>query len=117
MYMGFFRILLADAAPGSPAPTGMFGGPLPLLVIMAVMMYFLLIRPQQLRAKQQRKMQDALKPGDEILTTSGLIGTVITIKERRITVRSGDAKLEFTRDAISAVLNPDNAPASPTAKS
>jgi preprotein translocase subunit YajC len=110
MHMNCFNGFLADAttASGTPGaqPQGLFGSPLVFIVLMGVMMYFLLIRPQQQRTKQQKKMLEAVKSGDEVVTSSGIIGTIVTIKDSKVTLRSGDAKFEITKEAISAILEP-----------
>ena len=73
------------------------------LVLVAVF-WFVAIRPQQQRAKQQKAMLAALKPGDEIVTIGGLFATVVDAGER-ILVRVADGStLEFSPQAISRVL-------------
>ena len=74
-------------------------------VIIFVIMYFLILRPQQQRAKQQRKMLEALKAGDEVVTAAGLVATVITVKDNTVTLRSGDSKLEVTKGSITEITN------------
>lgn len=68
-----------DGVVGTSATTGSFGGGLmnmlPFVAIIAIM-YFLMIRPQQKKEKQRQEMVAALKRGDRVLTTGGLIGTV-----------------------------------------
>ena len=81
MHLNALHAFLAQASTPAPAqpppPTGLpalLGNPLMLLVLMGVMMYFLLFRPQQLQRKQQAKMLAALKSGDKVVTASGIIG-------------------------------------------
>jgi preprotein translocase subunit YajC len=114
MHDNYFSGSLAFAAP--PAQSGsagaspsLFGNPMVFLVLMVVMMYFVLIRPQQLRTKQQAKMLAALKAGDKVVTAAGIVGTVITIKEKdkTVTLRSGDAKFEVTKASITEVMPAD----------
>jgi len=105
MHMNCFNGLLADAA--APAPTGLqaiLQSPIPMMVLFGVIFYFILIRPQQQRAKQQRKLLEAIKSGDEVVTASGIIGTIVTVKDKKVTLRSGDAKFEITKDAITAII-------------
>jgi preprotein translocase subunit YajC len=66
-------------AEGS-SPAGALGG-LPFLIIMFVLMYFLLIRPQQKRAKEHKKMMTELKKGDEVVTNGGMLGKVKEVDE------------------------------------
>jgi len=73
------------------------------LVIMGVIFYFLLIRPQRVRAKQQADMLKAIKAGDRILTSSGIVATVLSVKEKSLTVRSADTKLEILKSAVAEI--------------
>lgn|SRR5262245_15472369 len=77
---------LAYAQTGSP-----MGGPHPIvqflpLVLVFVVFYFLLIRPQQKRAKDRQAMIDSLKRNDEVVTTGGLHGRVMELGERIVTL-------------------------------
>jgi len=75
------------------------------MVLLVVVFYFILIRPQQKRAKEQRKMLEALKSGDDVVTSGGIVGTVITVKDRTVTLRSGDAKFEVTKGSVVEIVN------------
>ncbi len=83
------------------------------IILLGVVFYFILLRPQQQRAKQQAKMLTALKSGDKVITAAGIIGTVVTIKDTTVTVRSGDAKFEVTKASVTDIV-PDTA-STPTA--
>jgi len=74
-----------------------------MFVLMGVVFYFLLIRPQRTRAKQQEDLLKALKSGDKIVTASGIIGVVISVKDKSVSIRSSDAKLEILKSAISEI--------------
>ena len=92
-------------AMASAPQNGQQGGPpgwtmLPYLAIMLVVLYFLTIRPQQKKQKQQTELLKGLKAGDKILTTSGIMGTVITVKEKSVTMRSADSKFEVTKSSV-----------------
>jgi len=87
--------------------TGMFGSAAQFmpLVLIFVVFYFLLIRPQQQRQKQADQMLKALKKGDRVVTTGGIIGTVIGIDDAKATLRiAEDTKVEFTKSSIVQVL-------------
>lgn len=91
-----------------PAPQG--GGTVnPLaqlvpLVLLMVVFYFVLIRPQQKKAKQHAEMLKTVKAGDKIVTSGGVVGVVISVKDKGgVTIRSADAKLEVTRAAIAEI--------------
>ncbi|MEJ9228252.1 preprotein translocase subunit YajC [Peribacillus butanolivorans] len=71
------------------------------LILMFVLFYFLLIRPQQKRQKATRNMQSSLKKGDKVATIGGMHGTIDAIDELQIVIKSPDgSKLTFDRAAI-----------------
>ena len=84
---------------GSPAWTGFVP-----LILLVVVFYFVLIRPQQKKAKQHQELLKNLRPGDKVLTSGGVLGTVISVKEKLIIIRSADTKLEVTKGAVSEIL-------------
>jgi preprotein translocase subunit YajC len=105
MNLSFFSALLADAAPGqtAPNPTGqilqsvvMFGG-------IFLIFYLLMIRPQSKKAKELAAKLSSLKPGDKVITTSGIVGTVVALKDRTLSLRSADTKLEILKSAVSDI--------------
>ncbi|MGE7601071.1 preprotein translocase subunit YajC [Peribacillus sp. NPDC097675] len=80
------------------------------LILMFVLFYFLLIRPQQKRAKTTRNMQESLKKGDKVATIGGMHGTIDAIDELKIVIKSADgSKLTFDRAAIREIT--ESAPA------
>jgi preprotein translocase subunit YajC len=104
------------AAPTSGAPPGQqpppfFGSPIILFGLVGLMMYFMLFRPQQQRSKQQAKLLAALKSGDKVVTSSGIVGIVITVKDKTVSLRSADAKMEVTKSSVTEILESgDSAP-------
>ncbi|USK58934.1 preprotein translocase subunit YajC [Peribacillus asahii] len=75
------------------------------LLIMFVLFYFLLIRPQKKRQNAVQQMQSSLKKGDKVVTIGGLHGTVDSIDELKLVVKSPDGtKLTFDRQAIREVV-------------
>jgi preprotein translocase subunit YajC len=77
-------------------------------------MYFLMIRPQQRRQREMAKMQSALAPGAEVVTGSGIYGTVAEVDEEDGTVVleiSSEVHVRFARAAIARVLTPAEAEA------
>jgi preprotein translocase subunit YajC len=74
------------------------------LILMFVVFYFLLIRPQQKKQKEHLQMLDSIKKNDEVITTGGIHGTVINIKEKTYSIRVDDnVKLEVSKSAVSTV--------------
>lgn len=74
------------------------------LVLMFVIFYFLLIRPQQKRQKAVNQMQSSLKKGDKIVTIGGLHGYVDAIDDTKIVIKAGDgSRLTYDRSAVREV--------------
>lgn len=96
---------IADAYAQDAAAQGSPYGTLIMLVGMFVVFYFLLIRPQQKRAKEHKAMIDALAKGDEVVTAGGVLGRVTNVGPTYVKVEIAD-KIEIAvqRPAIQAVL-------------
>ncbi len=75
------------------------------LVLIPVVFYFLLMRPNQQKQKQWQEMLANLKPGDRITTTGGIRGTVLALREDTLHIRVApdNVKLEVVRSAIASV--------------
>ncbi|MCK9999010.1 preprotein translocase subunit YajC [Providencia rettgeri] len=102
--MSFF-ISEAVASAGAPAQ----GSPYTMvimLVVFALIFYFMILRPQQKRAKEHRKLMESITKGDEVLTTGGLIGRVTKVSETGYVVLELSENTEVTikRDFVAAVL-------------
>lgn len=74
------------------------------LILMFAIFYFLLIRPQQKRAKEHKAMLSALKKGDYVVTGSGLLGRILEIDEETVLLECADSKLRLTRGAIAGLM-------------
>lgn len=74
-------------------------------VLIAVVFYFVLIRPQRKQEKQANEMRNALQVGDEITTIGGIIGEIVSIKEETITIETSRdrTKIRFLRSAVRSV--------------
>jgi preprotein translocase subunit YajC len=93
-------LLLQSAS--SPSPVLQF---LPLLLIFAIF-YFLLFLPMQRQKKKQQQMLSELKTGDEVITTGGIVGTIVSVNQDDtivLRVKPSDTKLTFIRGAVSAM--------------
>ena len=77
------------------------------LILMLVVFYFILIRPQQKKAKEHEALLKTLKNGDKVQTTSGIVGVVVSVKEHTVSVRSDDSKLEILKSAVAVVSKRD----------
>lgn len=107
MHLNSFNAFLADTAPVAGSQQNPIMAFLP-MVLLVVVFYFILIRPQQKRAKELAKLIDSVKSGDRVGTASGLIGNVITVKDKIVTLRSGDSKLEVSKSSITEILEANN---------
>ena len=71
------------------------------LVFIFVIFYFLLIRPQQKKAKDHAKLVSAIKTGDSVVTNAGIHGVISNVKDKTVIVKIADnVKVEFDRAAI-----------------
>ncbi|PIV87776.1 MAG: preprotein translocase subunit YajC [Hydrogenophilales bacterium CG17_big_fil_post_rev_8_21_14_2_50_63_12] len=91
----------AAPAAGQPDPIMTF---LPLVVLFALF-YFMIIRPQMKRTKDQKKMQEGIQKGDEVVTAGGQVGKVVKISEQYITLDiGGGTESHFQRGTVQTVL-------------
>ena len=98
----FISEAYAQAAGGSPGADLMTF--LPMIAIFVVF-YFLLIRPQQKRAKETRAMLDALQKGDEVITAGGIVGRIAKLTDQYATVEiAPSVEISVQRGAISQIL-------------
>ena len=99
-----FLISDAHAQAGAAPPGDPLLAWLP-IVGLFVIMYFMLLRPQQKRAKEHQQMVDALKAGDEVVTGGGVLGRVTAVSEQFATVEvAAGVSLKVQRHSIVAVL-------------
>ena len=74
-------------------------------LLMFVVIYFFMIRPQQKRAKNEKEFESALKVGDKIITKSGLHGKVAELSEGTVVIETMAGKLKMERSAISMEMS------------
>ncbi len=98
---GISWALLAEGAPDPRAGLVSTGG---MILLMGVMFYFALWRPQQKKAKEHEALIKSLKPGDKVITSGGICGVVVSVKEKTASVRSADAKFELLKSAITEIV-------------
>lgn len=100
--------LLQDAAAGSPSGSSMLV-PLITMGLVFFIMWLFIIRPQNKKQKETEKMIANLKKGDKVVTIGGIHGVVSSTDEKTIVIKVDDnAKIKFSRSAISAVIVDDN---------
>jgi preprotein translocase subunit YajC len=98
--------LISDAyAQAAPAAGGMdLVGLLP-IILMFVLLYFLLIRPQTKRAKEHRVMLDNLQKGDEVVTAGGALGRITRIGDQYVSLEiANNVEIQVQKPAIQSVL-------------
>ena len=107
-------ILAADAATGGqtqPDPRAGTATFIGWMVIMVVIVW-VMSGSQRKKAKQHADMLKNLKSGDKVVTSGGILGVVLTVKDKSVTVRSGDTKLELLKSAVSEITERAGASAS-----
>ncbi len=118
-----FSSLLAQASPAAPAgsPAAASGQApittlLPYYLLFGVIFYFIFMRPQQKRAKEQAKLLSSVRSGDEVVTSGGLHGIVSNAREagsKTVLVKFAEnVKIEVDRSAIVGVAKPSDNEAS-----
>jgi preprotein translocase subunit YajC len=102
----FIETAYAMGAPGGNGASG--GGGMSSLIMMAVIFgifYFIMIRPQQKKAKEHKQMVEVLKKGDRIITAGGIYGTVENLSPTTLTVKIAEGvKIKITRGSIGTVV-------------
>ena len=103
--------LIAQAQAASPAA----GGPNPItsfipLILIFIIMYFLLYRPQMRKQKEQQRLVSALKTGDRVVTGSGIHGLISNVKETTVILKIADnVKIEVEKSAVGHVVKSEPA--------
>ena len=107
MNTGSLLLLFAPSGQGGP---GLSAFIIQIGLFIAIF-YFLLIRPQRRQQAEHKQLLASLQRGDKVVTSSGIVGEVVHIKEDEVTVRSGEAKFVILRSGISSITNRTAAPA------
>jgi len=94
-------LLLMPTGPNGPG----IGGFVIQIGLFIAIFYFLLIRPQRRQQEQHKQLLSSLQRGDRIVTSGGIIGEVVHIKDEEVTIRSGEAKFVITRSSVSGITN------------
>ena len=75
------------------------------IILIFVIFYFLLIRPQQKRQKEHQNMLDRISKGDRVVTSGGMYGTVVGVKDNIVVLRIADeVKVEFSKSSVSGII-------------
>ena len=102
--MLFASIAHAQEAAAPLAEPSPFSGILP-IILMVVLFYFLLIRPQQKKMKEHKQMVEALRRGDKVVTSGGIHGTVSKVEDDALLVEiAPDVKVKVEKTMVTAVV-------------
>ena len=103
-----FALFLAQAPAPAPPGSGLFSI-LPFIFIF-VIMYYVVLRPQMRRQKEQARLVAALKTGDRVVTASGIHGLISNVKDTTVIVKVADnVKIEMEKTAVTNVVKTDAA--------
>jgi preprotein translocase subunit YajC len=107
-FPAFFSLILAQ----TPAPKGaesIFGNQMIVPLVILVVFYFLMIRPQQIQRKEQAARVAALQSGDKVVTTSGIHGLVHNVKDHTVVIKVAEGTMiEFDKLAVAVVHKKDS---------
>jgi len=99
-------MLLGASEAGASGGSGQMVTTFVTFGLVILIFYFLIIRPQNKKQKDAKKMLSALKKGDKVVSIGGVHGTVVSVKEQTTVVKVDDnTKLEFSKSAISSVVS------------
>jgi preprotein translocase subunit YajC len=96
-------LLALAPGPGQGQSTAPFWMQIFPLVLMLAVFFLIVILPQRKRDQRHRELLKSLKPGDKVLTSGGLVGTVVSVADTRVTIRSEDSKLELLKSAVTEI--------------
>jgi preprotein translocase subunit YajC len=102
----FFSLAASTFAQGASGSNFSAGSFIPMMLVMFVVIYFFMIRPEQKKQKEKLNLLSSLKKGDKVLTIGGIHGTVGSIKDDTVMVRIGDnnTTVKFAKSAITTII-------------
>jgi len=115
-------LLLLPGAEAGAGATGATGGAsqwgiLIVMPLIILVFYFLVMRPQNKKQKEAKKMLESIRKGDRVVTIGGLRGTVVTVKDDVVVLKVDDnTKLEYSKNAVATVLERKDEPTSEPVK-
>ncbi len=105
IYSGF--LLLFYQAQPTPRGGGSFITALIPFLLVFVVFYLLLIRPTRMKQKKHQEMVEKLRPGDKVITSGGIHGTVMGVQKDKIEIKiASNVKVDITKNSIAAILTP-----------
>ena len=110
MIFGTLFSLAQQPAAGQRPGGNMFAMMLPLVAIFAIF-YLILILPQRKKQKKHMQMVENLKPGDQVITTAGIFGTVMGVQKDRIELKiAANVKIDITKSAVGVIIGASEKP-------
>ena len=100
-------LLFAPSGQGGPG----MGAFLIQIGLFIAIFYFLLIRPQRRQQQQHKELLASLQRGDQVVTSSGIVGEVVHLKDDQVTVKSGESRFVMLRSGIASITNRTGVPA------
>jgi len=105
MFAGLFS-LLQQAQPAAPRGPSLFGAMIPFILVFLIF-YLLIIRPSRAKQKRHQQMVEQLRPGNKVITSGGIYGTVMGVQKDRIELKiASNVKIEISKNAVAAILTP-----------
>jgi len=102
MLNAYAQAAVGGASSGSPA--GLLGSPILMMVVIFVIFYFLLIRPQKKSQDDHKKMVAGLNKNDEVITTGGIHGTIVNVKDNTVMLKIDDnVKIEIQKSSVGTI--------------
>ncbi|MGB9773349.1 MAG: preprotein translocase subunit YajC [Bacteroidota bacterium] len=99
------HLLVAMQSSGAQTGAGSFLSTIIMFVLIFLIFWLLIIRPQQKRQKERQKMLDSVKKGDKVITIGGVHGTVVGIDEKTLLIQIADnVKVKYERSAVSQII-------------
>ncbi|RZO17895.1 MAG: preprotein translocase subunit YajC [Verrucomicrobiaceae bacterium] len=110
----FYLIAQSEGQTAQPGGLGSF---MPLILIF-IIFYFLMIRPQSQKRKQLQKQVEAMRTGDKVITAGGIHGLVTNVKKQSVSVKvDNNVKIEFEKGSIATVISKDSSAPEPEPES
>jgi preprotein translocase subunit YajC len=107
MILNELSVMLAQTAPAPPMQQDPRAGTMVMMgmvVLAMIAMWFVTSRAQNKKARELDALLKTMKPGDKVVTTSGIMGVVVSVKEKSISLRSAESKLEVLKSAVSGII-------------
>lgn len=106
MIFSGFLTFFYQAQPAA-RPQGSFLTAMIPFILIFVIFYMLIIRPSRVKQKKHQEMVEQLKPGDKVITSGGIYGTVMGVQKDRIELKiASNVKVDITKNAVAAILTP-----------